>query len=201
MKEFLYKLSNWILGLFGLAAVIGLIYTLFPDYFTFAFDKLGMSEEQVTMATVVLSGITVFGGMSKHLGGVVKTQQALAEQHNTLKINMMKEKHESEIQSIKNEKNEETRIYTEVINELIDNQNINNDLLKDIIQVLAITARRNANSDSKLISEKDKVLYRQFLEGLSKGKDLVDVENLYTTLTVIEEVETEEEIDKLDERM
>lgn len=201
MKEFLYKLSNWILGLFGVAAAVGLAYTLFPDYFSFAFNALGMTEDQVAMATVVLSGITVFGGMSKYLGGVVKTQQVLVEQRNTLKINTIEEKHEAEIQLIKNEKHEETKIYSSIVNELIANQNLNNDLLKDIIQVLAITARRNANSDSKLISEEDKALYRQFLEGLSKGEDLVEVESLYTTLTVIEKEEVKEEKDTLEERL
>lgn len=201
MKQFLLKLSNWILGLFGAAAVVGLAYTMFPEYFSFAFNFLGMSESQIASATVILSGITIFGGMSKYLGGVVKTSQALTEQENKIRLNNMEEKHKEELIQIRSEKNEETKIYTGVINELINKQNINNDLLLNIIQVQAITARRNANSDSKLISEEDKELYRKFLEGLSKGEDLVDVENLYTTLTVIEEVETEEEIDELDERM
>lgn len=203
MKKFLHKLTNIILGLFGVAAAIGLSYTLFPEYFTFLFDTIGMTESQVAMATVVLSGIAVFGSLSKYLRGIVNAQQALSEQQNSLRIRQLEETHNARLSVIQNEKNEETRIYTTVINELIDQQNRNTDLLGYILQVLAITARRNANSTSPLISDEDKELYRQFLEGLNTGEDLVDVENLYTTLTIIEEPEEKEEeiIDPLEERL
>lgn len=206
MVKFLRRLTNTILVLFGIASAIGLVYTIFPEYFQFAFETIGLSEDQIGMATVLMAGITTFGSMSKYLSGVVKTQQVLHEQENAQALRRIEETHRAEIEQIRSEKNEETKIYTGVINELIDRHNENNDLLKDIVQVQAITARRNANSDSKLISSTDKELYRKFLEGLQSGEDLIEVENLYTTLTIetIKEEEKQletEEVDQLSERL
>ena len=61
MIKFINRLTNTLLVLTGIAAAIGLIYTLKPELFQYVFETLNLTETQVALASTILSGIAVFG--------------------------------------------------------------------------------------------------------------------------------------------
>ena len=88
MVKFTQRLINTLLVLTGLAAAVGLAYTLKPDFFNFVFQSIGLNEGQIGSATTILAGLTVFGSLSKYLKGIVNTQQVLHETETKKKIKL-----------------------------------------------------------------------------------------------------------------
>lgn len=196
MIKFINRLTNTLLALTGVAAVIGLVYTLKPELFQYAFETLNLTDTQVALASTVLSGIAVFGSLSKYFKGIINTQQALNKSETDRKLNYQHQLHQAELEEIKNSRVEELVIYAEAVNDLTELSNTNLQTNKLILQNLAITAHRNIKSN--LVSEEDKEAYKQFLDAYNNTRDTKEVKYLYSEVTVEKEslpeaIETKEE--------
>ena len=74
------------------------------------------------------------------------------------------------------------KLYTEVINELINSANETKETNKLILANLAITAQRNLNSN--IVSPEDKNAYRAFLTAYRTNKPADKLKNLFTEVTI-----------------
>ena len=182
MIKFINRLTNTLLALTGVAAVIGLIYTLKPELFQYVFETLNLTETQVALASTILSGIAVFGSLSKYFKGIINTQQALNKSETNIMLRRQEEKHTAELEQIKQSRVEELVIYAEVINDLVDSVNESKETNKLILANLAITARRNINSN--LVTPEDKNAYGEFLEAYRTNEPADKIKNLFTEVTI-----------------
>ena len=182
MIKFINRLTNTLLVLTGIAAAIGLIYTLKPELFQYAFETLNLTETQVALASTILSGIAVFGSLSKYFKGIINTQQALNKSETNITLRRQEEKHTAELEQIKQSRIDELKLYTEVINELINSANETKETNKLILANLAITAQRNLNSN--IVSPEDKNAYRAFLTAYRTNKPADKLKNLFTEVTI-----------------
>lgn len=191
MIKFLNRLTNTLLVLTGIAAAIGLAYTLKPELFQYVFETLNLTETQVALASTILSGIAIFGSLSKYFKGIINTQQALNKSETKIMLRRQEEKHTVELEQIKQSRVEELTIYAEVINELVDSVNEVKESNKLILANLAITAQRNINSN--LVSPEDKDAYRAFLEAYRTNEPADNIKNLYTEVIIETPTETNPE--------
>lgn len=191
MIKFINRLTNTLLALTGVAAVIGLVYTLKPELFQYVFETLNLTETQVALASTVLSGIAIFGSLSKYFKGIINTQQALNKSETNIMLRRQEEKHSAELEMIKQSRVEELVIYAEVINELVDSVNESKEANKLILANLAITAQRNLNSN--LVSPEDKNAYRAFLEAYRTNEPADKIKNLFTEVIIETTTETKQE--------
>lgn len=191
MIKFLNRLTNTLLVLTGIAAAIGLAYTIKPELFQYVFETLNLTETQVALASTILSGIAVFGSLSKYFKGIINTQQALNKSETNIMLKRQDEKHTAELEQIKQSRVEELVIYAEVINELVDSVNEVKESNKLILANLAITAQRNINSN--LVSPEDKDAYRAFLEAYRTNEPADNIKNLYTEVIIETPTETNPE--------
>lgn len=182
MIKFLNRLTNTLLVLTGVAAAIGLVYTLKPELFQYVFETLNLTETQVALASTILSGIAVFGSLSKYFKGIINTQQALNKSETNIMLRRQEEKHTAELEQIKQSRVEELVIYAEVINELVNSVNELKETNKLILANLAITARRNINSN--LVTPEDKNAYGEFLEAYRTNEPADKIKNLFTEVTI-----------------
>lgn len=191
MIKFLNRLTNTLLVLTGIAAAIGLAYTIKPELFQYVFETLNLTETQVALASTILSGIAVFGSLSKYFKGIINTQQALNKSETNIMLRRQEEKHTAELEQIKQSRVEELVIYSEVINELVDSVNEVKESNKLILANLAITAQRNINSN--LVSPEDKNAYREFLRAYRTNEPADKIKNLYTEVIIETTTETNPE--------
>lgn len=191
MIKFLNRLTNTLLVLTGIAAAIGLAYTIKPELFQYVFETLNLTETQVALASTILSGISVFGSLSKYFKGIINTQQALNKSETNIMLKRQDEKHTAELEQIKQSRVEELVIYAEVINELVDSVNEVKESNKLILANLAITAQRNINSN--LVSPEDKDAYRAFLEAYRTNEPADKIKNLFTEVIIETTTETNPE--------
>lgn len=191
MIKFINRLTNTLLALTGVAAVIGLVYTLKPELFQYVFETLNLTETQVALASTILSGIAIFGSLSKYFKGIINTQQALNKSETKIMLKRQEEKHSAELEQIKQSRVEELVIYAEVINELVDSVNESKEANKLILANLAITAQRNLNSN--LVSPEDKNAYRAFLEAYRTNEPADKIKNLFTEVIIETTTETNPE--------
>lgn len=191
MIKFINRLTNTLLALTGVAAVIGLVYTLKPELFQYVFETLNLTETQVALASTVLSGIAIFGSLSKYFKGIINTQQALNKSETNIMLRRQEEKHTAELEMIKQSRVEELVIYAEVINELVDSVNESKEANKLILANLAITAQRNLNSN--LVSPEDKNAYKVFLEAYKTNEPADKIKNLFTEVIIEKATETKPE--------
>ena len=190
MVKFTQRLINTLLVLTGIAAAVGLVYTLKPEFFNFVFESIGLNESQMAAATTILAGLTVFGSLSRYLKGIVNTRQVLHEAETKRQLKLQNEKHEAELERIKESRVEEIKVFSTILNELIDKQNKNQELNELILTSQAITARRNINSN--LVSDEDKLKYKKFLETLNNEKVDTKIAPLITEIEY--EVDVEEKL-------
>lgn len=192
MIKLLNRLTNTLLTLAGIAAGIGLIYTLKPEYFEFIFSALKLTESQVAAASTILAAITVFGSLSKYFKGIVNTQQTLHEVNTKRELSLQNERHEAELEKIKESRVEEIKLFSTILNDLIDTQNENQELNELILTSQVITAQRNIKSN--LVTEEEKLKYRIFLDTINNRKGNNRIAPLLTEIEY--EVDAEEPLNE-----
>lgn len=187
MVKFINRLVNTFLVLTGIAAGVGLVYTVQPQLFQYAFETIGLSEQHIATAATLLTGVTVFGSLSKYLKGVVNAQELFHKSEVSRQLNLQNEKHQTELDEIKTSRIEEIKLFSDIINEVITKQNNSEKTNELILANLAITAQRNINSN--LVSDEDKTAYTAFINAYN-SRSTEEIKALYTEVTI--EVEKEE---------
>lgn len=203
MKQFiigaLKKVSDILLIISILSALGGLVITMIPELIeTFG---LNLTQENLAWITGSLVGIGTFGGVAKYTSTTLKGIVSLNKSDAERKMMYQDQKHQAEIQSIKEQHAEELQIFTGAVNDVLDEVKSLRVENQKILEVNAITAKRNITSN--LVSDEDKKLYQSFLKNMSNDKPS-NLKNVYTSIVnVVEAVkeEKEEETDILSEAL
>jgi len=199
MKEFILglikKLANILLVVSIVSAGAGLALTLIPGLT----EDLGVyvSAENLALITGTLSMAAGAGGVAKYSSTALKKVTQLSRTDTELKLRRQEEKHNAEIDEIKNQHAQELEVFTSTINVLVDNTKNTQNQQDKILQVLAITAKRNITSN--LTSAEDKSLYKEFLTTLPDDKP-ADLKNVYTTINHIVEEQVKPEVKEEEEK-
>jgi hypothetical protein len=188
------KVADFLLLVSILTGIGGLVLTMIPELIeTFG---LNLTQENMAWLTGSLVGIGTFGGVAKYTSTTLRGIVALNKSDLETKIRYQSEKHQAEIETIKADHAEELQIFSESINELIDEVKHLRVENQKILEVNAITAKRNITSN--LVSEEDKKLYQGFLKNIQNEKPS-NLKNIYTTITnVIETIQKEKDKEEQD---
>jgi hypothetical protein len=198
MKEFiigsLKKVADFLLMVSILSAVGGLVLTMIPELIeTFG---LNLTQENMAWLTGSLVGIGTFGGVAKYTSTTLKGIVALNKSEFDTRLKRQDERHQAEIQTIREDHAQELVLFSTSMNELIDEVKSLRVENQKILEVNAITAKRNITSN--LVSDEDKKLYETFLKNIQSNK-VSNLKNIYTTITnVIETIQAEKEEEQED---
>jgi hypothetical protein len=205
MKEFILgaikKIANILLVISIISAASSLILTLIPELV----DSIGlnMTQENLGWLTGVLGMVASAGGIAKHSSTVLTKVTALNKSDMERKLQYQNERHQEEINSIRSQHSEELVIFTDTVNELVDEVKSLRTENQKILEVNAITAKRNITSN--LVSDEDKELYKKFLSNIENDKPS-NLKNVYTSIkniveTIIEKVEEDKEEDLIEQKL
>lgn len=193
MKEFILgairKIANVLLVVSIISAVSGLALTFIPELV----ETIGLelSQEQLGYFTGMLGMAASAGGMAKYASTALKKVTELNKSDMEIKLKRQSELHNAELDAIKEQNTIQLELFTTVVNEVIDEVKASRVEQQKVLEVLAITAKRNITT--KLVSKEDKELYRKFLSNIEDGKES-NLKNVYTEIkNTIEKVEEEKE--------
>jgi hypothetical protein len=189
MKEFILgaikRIANILLVISIISAASSLVLTMIPELV----EELGLNltQENLGWLTGALGMTASAGGMAKYSSTVLTKITALNKSELERKITFQDEKHKEEINAIRNQHAEELVLFTDTINDVINEVKSLRTENQKVLEVNAITAKRNINSN--LVTDEDKQLYKIFLSNIESDKPS-NLKNVYTTISnVIEKIE------------
>jgi golgin subfamily B member 1 len=189
MKEFILgaikRIANILLVISIVSAASSLVLTMIPELV----EELGLNltQENLGWLTGALGMAASAGGMAKYSSTVLTKITALNKSELERKITFQDEKHQEEINAIRNQHAEELVLFTDTINDVINEVKSLRTENQKILEVNAITAKRNISSN--LVTDEDKQLYKTFLSNIESDKPS-NLKNVYTTISnVIEKIE------------
>lgn len=191
MKKFFLKLSKILSTslLIGsiVAALSGMILIILPDVIeSLGIEGLGL--EEVAWLTGALTIIASSGGMVKYSANAIRAITKLSESDIQIQLRLQNEKHQAEIDNIREQHSEELVVFTETVNDMVDELNHIRIQNEKIMELNMITAKRNINSN--LVTEEDKQLYINFVNNYD-NTERSNLKNVYVSITnTIEKVES-----------
>lgn len=205
MKEFilslLKKLANVGLVFSLLSSVAGILASVVPEL-TVWLGEQGVPTEWLGTITMGLVGVASSGTIIKYASTALSKVTALNKSELERKLSNLQALHQAELDNIKSTQVEELQIFTSTVNDLINNVKTLTTITSKVLDVQAITAKRNVASN--LVSDEDKALYLDFLKNVtSTSTSMETLQNIYTSITVVEAQpeQTEEVKDIISEKL
>lgn len=189
IKKIVYDILMTLLVISSIATALGLAYLADPEFFTWVFDWLDLTEAQRSYFVTGVGATTVMGWGTKILRTAVNTDKMKMEAQHALEMKQLEERHSAEIASLKSDFSEMIKIVAENQNQLIANDNVIIEQNKILIEERQANAERMVAMSDTLVPIEVKDSYKQFLTKSRNTRVIDNVKQFYVeNVEVIEKI-------------